>query len=379
MVCTPSNSIRVLSANCRGLQNRKKRLEVLTYFKETKANIVCLQDTHWVDNNFQGVYEIWGNKCFIHGTKTNARGVAILFNNNFEFEITGLSKDDDGNFLCLTIKTTSMTFNLVTLYGPNTDNPGFFEKIKEVVQKNNPDYYVICGDFNLVLDPDRDCFNYKHVNNPKARKEVLKFIDELGLSDAFRCSYPQMRRYTWRTRNPIKQARLDFFLISNSMLDLLAKCDTLPGYQSDHSIIGIDLIQSKFDIGKGIWKFNNNLLKNADYLELINKTIDDEILKYAIPVYDIKFLTGNSKNIVFTIDHDLFLELLFLRIRGETIKFSSSVKKIDNLKEKQLLQDIEHLEVTNSTNLQLLSDKKTELEDIRNVRLQGQIVRSRMK
>ena len=29
--------------------------------------------------------------------------------------------------------------------------------------------------------------------------------------------------------------------------------------------------------------------------------------------------------------------------------------------------------------MQLLSDKKTELEDIRNVRLQGQIVRSRMK
>ena len=85
-------------------------------------------------------------------------------------------------------------------------------------------------------------------------------------------------------------------------------------------------------------------------------------------------MIGNYKNLVFTIDDDLFLELLFLRIRGETIKFSSSQKKQDNLKEKNLLQDIEHLEVTNSKKLQLLSDKKTELEDIRNVRLQGQIV-----
>ena len=99
----------------------------------------------------------------------------------------------------------------------------------------------------------------------------------------------------------------------------------------------------------------------------------------ALPVYHINFLLGNYKNLVFTIDDDLFLELLFLRIRGETIKFSSSQKKQDNLKEKKLLQDIEHLEITNTKNLQLLSDKKTELEDIRNVRLQGQIVRSRMK
>ena len=89
MVCIPSNNICVLSANCRGLQNRKKRLEVLTYLKATKANIVCLQDTHWVVKDFQAVYGIWGNKCLIHGIKTNARGVAILFNNNFEFEITG--------------------------------------------------------------------------------------------------------------------------------------------------------------------------------------------------------------------------------------------------------------------------------------------------
>ena len=96
-------------------------------------------------------------------------------------------------------------------------------------------------------------------------------------------------------------------------------------------------------------------------------------MKYALPVYHIKFLIGNYKNLVLTIDDDLFLELLFLRIRGETIKFSSSQKKQDNLKEKKYYK-ILHQKVTNSKNLQLLSDKKTELEDIRNVRLQGQIV-----
>ena len=73
------NSILVLSANCRGLQSMKKRTNVLTYFKETKANIVCLQDTHWTETDLPSVSQIWGNRCYIHGSKTNARGVAILF------------------------------------------------------------------------------------------------------------------------------------------------------------------------------------------------------------------------------------------------------------------------------------------------------------
>ena len=44
------------------------------------------------------------------------------------------------------------------------------------------------------------------------------------------------------------------------MVDLLVKCYINSGYQSDHSIIGIDLIQNNFDMGKGVFnrrfKFN---------------------------------------------------------------------------------------------------------------------------
>ena len=129
--------------------------------------------------------------------------MAILFRNNFEYEILASNSDKEGNFICLTVKTSSVTFNLLTLYGPNTDNPSFFRDIKNTVQENNPDYYVICGDFNIVLNPKIDCNNYKHINNPKARSEVLNMNAELNLTDIFRNFHPQSLRYTWRTRNPV--------------------------------------------------------------------------------------------------------------------------------------------------------------------------------
>ena len=45
---------------------------------------------------------------------------------------------------------------------------------------------MICGDWNLVLDPEIDTENYRHINNPNARQVVLKFIDEDQYIDIFR-------------------------------------------------------------------------------------------------------------------------------------------------------------------------------------------------
>ena len=77
-------------------------------------------------------------------------------------------------------------------------------------------------------------------------------------------------RYTWRKRNPIKQARLDYFLVSSSMTDIINSSSIMPSYRSDHSIIEISINLCEFKHGKGYWKFNNSLLKNQNYLNMIN-------------------------------------------------------------------------------------------------------------
>lgn len=123
----PDNSVKVLSANCQGLRNSDKRVDVLNYLKETNASIVCLQDTHLLDADEQSVKQIW-NDCYLHGKRTNARGVGILINNNFEYETTGCHKDSNGNYIQLYIKFSSMTINLINVYAPNHDDPRFFKE-----------------------------------------------------------------------------------------------------------------------------------------------------------------------------------------------------------------------------------------------------------
>ena len=129
----------------------------------------------------------------------------------------------------------------------------FFEKVKGILESNN------FKNFNLILDPLLDCDKYKHINNPRSRKVLLDIINIYSLNDIFCFLHPSLKRYTWQRKNPLQQARLDYFLISNAMQDIITACNINPSYRSDHSSIQFKIMQ--FERGKGLWKFNCSFLK----------------------------------------------------------------------------------------------------------------------
>ena len=77
----------------------------------------------------------------------------------------------------------------------------------------------------------------------------LANFENSKLRDAIRLLNPTVKRFTWRRRNPIKQARLDYFLISQTLADLITNCNIKPGYRSDHSRVDIDIILNTFNQG----------------------------------------------------------------------------------------------------------------------------------
>ena len=134
----------------------------------------------------------------------------------------------------------------------------------------------MCGDWNLVINPDLDTNNYLHINNPRARQEILDNIIEDGdFYDIYRIFNDEKREYTWSRRNPVrKQARLDFFLVSFECLSYTEASNILPGYRTDHSGIILDLtLNHNIERGKGDWKFNNSLLKDNSYIKIVKETI----------------------------------------------------------------------------------------------------------
>ena len=181
----------------------------------------------------------------------------------------------------------------------------------ETVKRYKNHNVVIVGDWNLVLDSQLDCYNYKHINNPRAKEVVENMILELELTDVWRQNDPQCKRYTWRKPKPLKQARLDFILLSDHLMWHFDDTDILPGYQSDHSIVMLKLKFGK-DIKHNIfWKFNCSLLRDKGYLDQVNTEIQNVTEEYAADHYDRSTLHNIPKSkIELSIPDKLFLDFM---------------------------------------------------------------------
>ena len=206
------------------------------------------------------------------GKTSNSRGVAILVKRNFEYKVHTNYNDQSGNLIILNLEISNTSIKLVNLYGPNTDQPAFYQNISEIIGSSEQDYNIV---FSLALDPSVDANNYTNIHNPKARSEVLNTMTNFNLIDAFRF-FSTKTEDTHGVGKTLKQARLDYFIVSNTLLELTNTCNVLPGYRSDHSIVELNLEFCKFVKEKGIWKFNCSLLKKQDYIDIVTTLIENE-------------------------------------------------------------------------------------------------------
>lgn len=63
----------------------------------------------------------WGYETYYSSFASNSRGIAIMFNNNFEFKVHEQLSDNNGNYLVLDISIEGKKITLLTIYGPNED------------------------------------------------------------------------------------------------------------------------------------------------------------------------------------------------------------------------------------------------------------------
>ena len=175
----------------------------------------------------------------------------------------------------------------MNLYGPNKDDPKFYENIQQKIVRQGNENIIIVGDWNLLLDPPIDSKNYKHVNNPSAREIVLKLMSDLNLYDIWREENREKHMFTWKRKlkpGLIQMGRLDFFFIISEKLATFSKNENIsPGYRSDHSIISLCLKFISLPKSRTYWKFNNYLLLNIDYSKEIKNTITRIKSQYAPP------------------------------------------------------------------------------------------------
>ena len=127
------SELKIISANCQGLHDFKKRKDVLQYYRQLQCNLLCLQDTHFTIDMEENIRNEWGYEVFFNSFTSQSRGIAIFMNNNFEYKVHNTVMDTSGNYLALDINFSDIRTTLIVIYGPNEDDPSFYRNISEVI------------------------------------------------------------------------------------------------------------------------------------------------------------------------------------------------------------------------------------------------------
>ena len=95
--------VTLLSGNCQGLGSIEKRRDVFDYLKSKSCHIYCLQDIHSSITTEKCIQTQWNHQCLFSSASSNSRGVAILFNKSFEYEIHQLFSNPNGYYIIVDI------------------------------------------------------------------------------------------------------------------------------------------------------------------------------------------------------------------------------------------------------------------------------------
>ena len=368
------DNCKLVSLNVRGISNFCKRRTIYTWCRKQKADFIFLQETHSKHDTEKQWKNEWGGKNIMSHGSANSRSVAILFKKGVDCIIHSKILDPVGRYVILKAEIKDKMYLLINIYAPNKDTNivEFLKDLGTTLQKENLDEeenIILGGDFNCPLNPVLD----KKGGILLPRKSVVATIDclcaDLDLVDIWRVKNPSTKSYTWSQNSPMILCRLDYWLISNNLQDLVTTTDIIPAIKTDHAAISIEFsISEKHIKGPGHWKMNCSLLDDEDYVRE---------LTVKIPIWQIE---GQHE----LTDNRSIWDWTKYKIRAHAIQHSK--RKVVERKEKEMNLQNEFAKAKqlfdsdpNTNNANALNSVKEKLELLYEEKLQGIIIRARVR
>ena len=362
------DKVEVFSLNVRGLGSDIKRRKIFTWLQKQDIPIAMLQETHSTQELQNQWRAEWGGDAYFSHGSSRARGTVILLNPSLKnVEVHEVKTCDNGRYVAMDLTIAETRLTLVNIYGPNVDDPHFFQSVMEVIENMPNDNRIVGGDFNLVLQLDKDKKGGRFSTHKQAQETLLNWMEDSDMVDVWRMQHKNLSQYTYHTTYPSDiSCRLDFFLVSFGMLQYVHKSSITHGYLTDHSSVRIIINTAMQPRGRGFWKLNTSLLKDQEYVTNIKDAI--------------QLTVENNANATPL----LLWDTIKLQCRGRSIEYSSRKKKQKKNKIRELEEIICDLQKTASVVInqevhakleKAKSDLDKEIEQI----TRGNIIRSRAR
>ena len=241
---TMGERINIATFNVNGAGANKKRKEIFHYLHVKNLQVIFLQETHSSPKTANRWAIEFGSKIYFSHGDTQSRGVAILINRSLKVVVHNINTDKEGRYIIMYATINKKKFILANIYAPNIDDTQFFSNAFDIVKRYSPDYTIIGGDFNVALNPLLDRQG-THVNHDKSATWLNMHFDNNELVDIWRHFNKEKVGFTWRKhykhRNITQFSRLDYLIISESLLQFVNAAEILPAFLSDHNLVKMSL------------------------------------------------------------------------------------------------------------------------------------------
>jgi exonuclease III len=208
----------------------------------------------------------------------NKRGVGILIKHDLQINILEEFRSDNENILGLRVSLHNTEVILISIYGPHTADIEFYNNLDDLLNLNSDIPAIIGGDWNCLFSTDPvqqniDCLNMARIPNPGNSARLKEICDNHNILDPFRFLYPDKIEFSYLPRNVLNnnRSRLDFFLVSDSIIGNVSDCSISEQLQNklfDHKAVSIEI--------------NRPAVKIEGRPTISNKELDDDLLDFVV-------------------------------------------------------------------------------------------------
>lgn len=249
--------MKLISWNVNGIRACVKK-GFLDFFKETDADIFCLQETKLqegqIELELEGYHQYWN-----YAERKGYSGTAIFTKQEPRSVSYGLGieeHDQEGRVITLEFDN----FYMVTVYTPNSKNELLrldYRMVWEdefrsyLLRLNGTKPVIVCGDLNVAhqeIDLKNPKTNQKNAGFTIEERTKMSTLLDSGFIDTFRFFYPELEgAYSWwsyrfNARKNNAGWRIDYFLTSQELKENLKDAkihsDILG---SDHCPVELDI------------------------------------------------------------------------------------------------------------------------------------------
>lgn len=231
----------------------------------------------------------------------------MAFRDTLSFHLLDLVTDVNGRFLIVVATVNNITYTLVTLYAPNTHQQKFIRKVMKKVRSVQRGYVLLCGDFNITMDPSIDSTARTRIKKLGLAPCVL----QEDFHDPWRCMNPTGRDFTFFSNPHSSYSRIDYFLVDRKLLLKVSDATIDNISWSDHAPVS-------FEIADGHPRFNTSLWRNNTFL-LADSACTEEL---KVRLQEFFFFNAGTSVDIFNLwcAHKAF-------IRGLLIQMNARVKR----------------------------------------------------